>query len=138
MSGVKNYEAPDDANTDGVYEVTLLATTQGATATKSVYVRLLDINDAPSFDTDTIADIDENQTTVATLAASDEDANSTLTFALVNSSSAKDDGLLQIDATTGAVSFKVAPNFEVPGDIGADNTYVFDVKRFRRNCNYHT
>ena len=127
LSGVKNYEAPDDANTDGVYEVTLLATTQGATATKSVYVRLLDINDAPTFDTDTIADIDENQTTVATLAASDEDANSTLTFALVNSSSAKDDALLQIDAATGAVSFKVAPNFEVPGDIGADNTYVFDV-----------
>ena len=87
LSGLKNYEAPDDANTDGVYEVTLLATTQGATATKSVYVRLLDVNDAPVFDTEDIDDVAENSTAVITLAASDEDSNTTLTYALVDSSS---------------------------------------------------
>ena len=126
LSGLKNYEAPDDANTDGVYEVTLLATTQGATATKSVYVRLLDVNDAPVFDTEDIDDVAENSTTIITLAASDEDSNTTLTYALVDSSAAKDDALLSIDSSTGVVTFAAAPNFESPGDVGADNTYTFD------------
>ena len=126
LSGLKNYESPDDSNTDGVYEVTLLASTQGASATKSVYVRLLDINDAPTFDTDSISDVEENQSAVVTLAASDEDSNTTLTYALVDSSSSKDDALLSIDSSTGVVTFLTAPNFEVPGDIGSDNTYTFD------------
>ena len=126
LSGLKNYESPDDSNADGVYEVTLLASTQGATASKSIYVRLLDINDAPTFDTETVADVDENQTAIVTLAASDEDSNTTLTYALVDSSSSKDDALLIIDSSTGVVSFSTAPNFEAPGDIGSDNTYTFD------------
>ena len=126
LSGLKNYEAPDDANADGVYEVTLLASTQGTTATKSVYVRLLDVNDAPVFDTEDIDDVAENSTTIITLAASDEDSNTTLTYALVDSSAAKDDALLSIDSSTGVVTFAAAPNFESPGDVGADNTYTFD------------
>ena len=126
LSGLKNYESPDDSNADGVYEVTLLASTQGATASKSIYVRLLDINDAPTFDTETVTDVDENQTAIVTLAASDEDANTSLTFALVDSASSKDEALLQIDASSGAVSFISPPNFESPSDIGANNTYVFD------------
>ena len=75
-------------------EVTLLASTQGATASKSIYVRLLDINDAPTFDTDSISDVEENQITVVTLAASDEDSNTTLTYALVDSSKIKILGFL--------------------------------------------
>jgi len=126
LSGLKNYESPNDSNADGVYEVTLLASTQGATASKSVYVRLLDINDAPTFDTETVTDVDENQTAIVTLAASDEDSNTTLTYALVDSSSSKDDALFIIDSSTGVVSFSTAPNFEAPGDIGSDNTYTFD------------
>lgn len=34
-----------------------------------------------------------------------------------------DAALFNIDAGTGALSFKVAPNFEAPRDIGRDNTY---------------
>jgi Ca2+-binding RTX toxin-like protein len=38
-----------------------------------------------------------------------------------------DAGRFNIDAATGAVTFKTAPNFEAPGDVGANNVYDITV-----------
>ena len=39
----------------------------------------------------------------------------------------EDEGLLQIDSSTGIVSFKTAPNYESPTDIDSNNTLIFTV-----------
>ena len=66
----------------------------------------------------------ENGTgTVYTATATDPDAGTTLTYSI----SGADASLFNINATTGAVTFKSSPNFEVRADAGANNVYDITV-----------
>lgn len=65
-------------------------------------------------------DIDENQTAVTTVTATDQDAGQTLSFSIIGGADA---ALFTIDPVTGALSFVSAPNFESPGDADGDNVY---------------
>ena len=63
----------------------------------------------------------ENTTAVATVTATDPDgAAQTLTYSLVGGT---DQGRFQINSSTGALSFLVAPNFEAPSDADSNNVY---------------
>ena len=62
----------------------------------------------------------ENATAVTIVAASDPDAGQSKTYALAGGADATK---FMIDAATGALSFKTAPDFEAPGDAGANNVY---------------
>jgi len=62
--------------------------------------------------------------TVYTVAATDEDAGATLTYSLTGTDAAR----FNIDATTGAVTFKSSPNYEAPTDSGANNVYNVTVR----------
>ena len=61
--------------------------------------------------------------TVYTVAATDPDAGTTLTYSI----SGADAALFNIDAATGAVTFKSSPNYEAPGDAGGNNVYDVNV-----------
>ena len=61
----------------------------------------------------------ENTTAVTTVTATDPDLD-TPTFSLVGGA---DLARFSIDATTGALAFVAAPDFENPTDVGANNTY---------------
>ena len=63
--------------------------------------------------------VPENSTAVTTLTAVDPNADA-LTFSIAGGDDA---GQFAIDATTGALSFVTAPNFEAPTDAGANNIY---------------
>ena len=76
-------------------------------------------NNAPTFSSAETASIAEGQTTVITVAASDEDADDTLSYRLSG-----DDAALFSLSDTNVLSFLVAPDFEAPGDVGADNVYT--------------
>ena len=52
---------------------------------------------------------------VTTVHAVDPDAGTALTYSI---SGGADAALFNIDASTGALSFKTAPNFEAPSDVG--------------------
>jgi|TARA_B110000483_G_C18150371_1_gene525186 VCBS repeat-containing protein len=117
-----NYEAPIDANADGVYEVTLQATSKNITANRVIYVRVTDAAELPVISTSSIPNVAENSAVIVIIAASDEDANSVLSYSLLDSAGAKDEGLLSINSESGALTFKTAPNFESPTDLNADNT----------------
>lgn len=65
-------------------------------------------------------EVAENTTAVTTVAASDADAGDTITYSI---SGGDDASLFQINTTTGALSFKTAPDFEHPTDSGANNVY---------------
>ena len=63
--------------------------------------------------------VTSGQQLVTTVTASDVDS-SPLTFAIAGG----DDGAkFDIDPATGALSFKIAPNFESPTDVGGNNVY---------------
>ena len=100
--------------------------------TIAVTINLTNVNEAPVID-DTQAGISkqENETFVVAFTASDVDDSTTLTWSI---ESADDGGKFEINATTGVVtslSFKNAPDFETPTDVGdtaMNNTYVVTVK----------
>ena len=66
----------------------------------------------------------ENTVAVATITASDGN-NDPLSFAI---SGGDDSSLFTIDATTGALAFTAAPDFENPGDADGDNVYFVEVE----------
>ncbi|RZL01887.1 MAG: DUF4347 domain-containing protein, partial [Rubrivivax sp.] len=61
----------------------------------------------------------ENQTAVTTVTATDADSGA-LTYSI---SGGADAAKFTIDATTGVLTFITAPNFDSPGDVGANNVY---------------
>ena len=94
------------------------------TATKAVAISVTNVNEAPTVTSAAAASFAENATgTVYTAAATDPDAGTTLTYSI----SGADAALFNINATTGAVTFKSSPNYEAPGDAGGNNVYDVNV-----------
>ena len=73
---------------------------------------------APSFTSSATANAAENQTGAITLQASD---TSTVTYSI----SSGDSSLFSVNSSTGVVAFSSAPDYELPGDSDANNTYTF-------------
>ena len=122
-----NYESPSDFNSDNTVEFTVVVSDGSLTAQADYSFEIIDVNESPSIATTEISDIAEGVSSIATISASDPDAGASLTYSLVDSNGAKDEGLLSIDSSTGVVAFISAPNFETPTDVGADNKIEFSV-----------
>ena len=122
-----NYESPSDFNLDNTYEFTAVVSDGSLTAQTDYSFEIIDVNESPSIATTKISDIAEGVSSIATISASDPDAGASLSYSLVDSNGAKDEGLLSIDSSTGVVAFISAPNFETPTDVGADNKIEFSV-----------
>ena len=122
-----NYESPSDFNSDNTVEFTVVVSDGSLTAQADYSFEIIDVNESPSIATTEISDIAEGVSSIATISASDPDVGASLTYSLVDSNGAKDEGLLSIDSSTGVVAFISAPNFETPTDVGADNKIEFSV-----------
>ena len=67
----------------------------------------------------------ENATAVATFIATDPDAGTTFIYSITGGADAT---LFQINASTGALSFISAPDFEHPTDTDHNNAYLVQVR----------
>ena len=131
FSASPDYENAADTGMNNVYNVTVKVEDNGSprmSDTHAVTVTVTNVNEAPEVTTAaTTASVPENSTAVLTLAASDVDASTTLRWSV---EAADDGGKFEI-STTGALTFKNAPDFETPTDVGStamNNTYVVTVK----------
>ena len=116
-----DFEAPGDANSDNDYEIIVTASDGANNTNQAVTVTVTNVNDnTPVFTSPDSASVAENETAAYTAMATDADASDTLSYSL---SGGADAALFTIDATTGEVSFATPPDFETPGDTGADNVY---------------
>src|SRR6266567_6180387 len=124
-----NFEAPTDTGANNVYDIIVKATDGGALFdTKAVAITVTNVNEAPTITSGTTASTPENVSTAAavyTATATDPDAGTTLTYSFGGGA---DDSKFDIDSSTGAVTFKVSPNFEAPTDTGANRIYDIIVK----------
>ncbi|MEM1221830.1 MAG: cadherin domain-containing protein [Verrucomicrobiota bacterium] len=114
----ESYESPQDADKDNVYEVTITATGAEGSTSLDLDVSLLDVDESPRVPSIDNTEVDENTTFVGTVVAGDPDGD-TVSFSL----SGDDAGLFSLDANTGELTFKNAPDFENPEDIDGDNAY---------------
>ncbi|KZD20585.1 DUF5801 repeats-in-toxin domain-containing protein [Tardiphaga robiniae] len=95
--------------------------TDTATSTGSLTVTVNAVNDAPVITSGATASEAENtaiSNVVYQIVANDPDAGTTLTYSLTGDDAGKFDV-----SSTGAVTFKVSPDFEAPTDTGTNNTY---------------
>ena len=112
--------APDFEAGQTSFTVDISASDGTNSSTRTVVVTLADVNDnSPVFTSGTAASAAENQTSAYAATATDADAGTTLAFSL----SGTDAALFDIDAATGVVTFKAAPDFEAPTDANGDNVY---------------
>jgi hypothetical protein len=81
-------------------------------------------NQAPTITSGATASFAENGTgTVYTVTGTDPDAGTILTYSIRGT----DANQFNINSSTGAVTFRTSPNFEVPTDNGANNVYDINV-----------
>ena len=124
-----DYEVPTDTTPFNTYVVQVSATdTAGNASSQTVTVTVANLDEAapiitgPSGGAGAAASaitVNENQTGVTTLTA-----NETVTWSLAGGS---DQGKFSISAG-GVLTFVAAPDYEVPTDSGADNTYGVQVR----------
>ena len=84
-----------------------------------------DANAAPSFSSDAAFDAAENQTPAGAVLATDSDTGDDVTGYEITGGA--DDAFFSIGATSGALTFDAAPNYEDAKDQGSNNTYVVEV-----------
>ena len=83
-------------------------------------------NNAPSITSQTAFNAAENARAAGTVEASDSDTEDNITGYAITGG--EDQALFDINGTSGALTFKSAPDFEDPQDQGADNTYEVTVQ----------
>ncbi|HYD36829.1 MAG TPA: cadherin domain-containing protein [Allosphingosinicella sp.] len=119
-----NYEAPGDSDGNNVYRVTVAASDGEFTALQNLSIAVGNVNEGVTITSNgggggASVSVAENGIAVATVAATDADG-SAVTYAIAGGADA---ARFTIDATTGALAFVSAPDFEAPADAGGDNVY---------------
>ncbi len=132
-----DFENPLDDNGDNVYDVFIKVSDGKTTTIQVIWVGVTDVNEtgggnqSPFFTNVSDGEmifVAENTTAVKDTDATDPDGD-TLTYSFSDGINTpgdgpnQDPGLFNIDPQTGVLSFKVAPDFENPGDADGDNEY---------------
>ena len=113
----RDFENPDDFDTNNIYELTLTVSADGKNATQSWEVTITDALEKPIITSTNTFTVAENQTSVATLSATDE--NGAVTFS--TSITGTDAGLFTL--ANNVLTFNSAPTFST----STDNTYNIQV-----------
>ena len=116
-SGELSFKSVPDYETGGSYEVQVTASDGELSADDDfvLTVTIADVNEAPVFTTSTdTANAPENSTEVFyTALATDEDASDSISYSLAEG--VADNDLFNINAASGELSFRNAPNYESDG-----------------------
>ncbi|HEX8624721.1 MAG TPA: cadherin domain-containing protein [Allosphingosinicella sp.] len=119
-----NFETPADAGADNVYEVVVSASDGTHVDTQALAVTVPNVNEQMAITSNgggasAALAVTENSAVVTTVVGVDPDGGP-VTYVILHGG---DSGLFTIDSATGVLSFRVAPDFEAPGDAGGDNVY---------------
>ena len=120
-----DFDNPLDADHDNVYDITVTVSDGSLTDSRDITIAVNAApGGAPVFTSGTTAEFTENGNgTVYTAAAADPDAGDVVTYSI----DGVDKALFNVNADTGEVTFKTAPDHENPLDQGHDNVYDITV-----------
>ena len=138
-----DFETPGSADNDNVYEVIVTASDRTNSATQTITVTVTDVNEPPVIAPQTFS-VTENAitgTTVGTVAATDEDAGSNLTFSItsgnIGNSFAINAGTGEI-TVAGTIDHETTPTHTLTvqvsdGDLSATATVAINVTNVNDN-----
>jgi Ca2+-binding RTX toxin-like protein len=130
FAAAPDYENPTDSNGDRVYQVIVRASDGATTVNQAIAVTITNANDiAPVISSNgggatAAISMAENSAAVTTVAATDGDGTAP-SYVLGGGADA---ALFQIDAATGTLSFKTAPDFEHALDADGNGIYEVTVR----------
>ncbi|MDH5326465.1 MAG: hypothetical protein OEZ68_06500 [Gammaproteobacteria bacterium] len=119
-----DFENPRDENSDNIYETRIIVSNAKQSVSFDLSISVTDavvnaaVNTAPFVLSPSSIVIEENQLQVATVIASDKEEHP-ISFSI----SGRDSSDFNLDVNSGALSFKVTPNYESPVDANTDNKY---------------
>lgn len=124
-----DFESPQDKDANNAYSLVVTVSDGDLSDTQSITVTVGNVdedgNEPPAISSNggggsAMVNVAENATAVTTVVAGDVDAGSSVTYSI---SGGADASLFSITASSGALRFVAAPNFESPQDVGADKDY---------------
>ena len=114
-TGELTFDSSPDYESKTSYSIIVTATDGTNSATQEVTISILNVNDnAPVITSSSSFSIDENETSIGTVTATDADGSS-ITYSIDNSS-------MNINASSGVLSFNSAPDFETKSSYSATVT----------------
>lgn len=126
-----DFESPIDGNIDNDYLVEVeVCDNGGGCSLQLITVSVTNENEMPDITsgggnpTQSITLLEEIETTVTTITATDPDAGDVLTYSI---SGGVDELDFSIDSATGELVFNLPPDFEMPIDDDTNNEYVVEV-----------
>ena len=122
-----DYEQPSDSGTNNTYELNLSASDGTNSASQSLSITVVDVNEPPTFASASVSlGTAENNSSFAysVEAAEDQDQNQTLSYYLGGT----DQIAFSLDASTRILSFASTPDYESPADQDSDNTYQVTIE----------
>ena len=127
-----DFESPQDAGQDNVYDLEVVATDgEGLRGSLAVTVTVTALNEGPVVSGTAAFTINENQDlSSAIYTARDPEAIGGVTTTITWSVSGRDGGDFTIDRETGALAFRITPNYERPADSNRDNVYEVTVRAY--------
>ena len=129
LVAAKDFEAPDDADGDGTYEVTVEVRAGDQSATAALSVTLTDVYEAPlEVTTPGPFAVAEGETAVATLAASDTGSGGAASWSIPAGTAGGADGAAFALTAEGVLSLVAAKDFEAPDDADGDGVWEVTVE----------
>ena len=123
-----NYEAPNDANKDNVYEVTIRASDGSLMSTLNVEVTVTDANESGAITGPTTIDYPENGTTTVATYSTNDPEDDDITWSVAGTDAAR------FSINENGELFKSPPDYEAPNDANKDNVYEVTVRRAASCC----
>ncbi|MCU7934291.1 MAG: cadherin domain-containing protein [Candidatus Thiodiazotropha sp. (ex Dulcina madagascariensis)] len=132
FNAAPDFEVPTDSGANGVYDVQVTVTDDGAgnlTDVQDIAVTVTSVNENPTITSNGggasgTAAVNENTTAVTTVTSTDPDSGDTPTYSI---SGGADAAAFSINPGSGALTFSSAPDFETPTDSGTNNVYDVQV-----------
>ena len=118
-----NYESPNDANNDNVYEVAIRASDASLTSTLDVEITVTNVNESSAITGPATVTYAENGTSPAATYSATDPEDDSVTWSISGTDAAR----FSI-SVAGALSFKSTPNHESPNDANADNVYEVTIR----------
>ncbi|HEY5723550.1 MAG TPA: cadherin domain-containing protein [Allosphingosinicella sp.] len=119
FASLPDYEAPGDADGDNVYDLVVTASDGSFSDSQALAVAVADVDEDIAFAPLGAFSVAENMSAVGAVSATDPDGRPML-YSIAGGA---DSSRFAIDATTGALSFVSAPDYEAPADADGDNVY---------------
>ncbi|MBN1185801.1 MAG: VWA domain-containing protein, partial [Bacteroidales bacterium] len=132
----RDYEAPVDANTDNVYEVTLRVTDDdGNTDTEGWTVTITDVSETATFSINTIpnSSVNENATYTSPTPSISGSPSGSVTYTIEGADAAR----FSVNGTSGVVTLS-PKDYEVPVDANTDNVYEVTLRATDGDANSAT